>query len=119
MSRNTATGAKVKQERKITFKNKEHEIFYNTYLSKCSCQDSYHKTLIYCLGLSEDTRRNANRIYDLRLDLLNRSACRKDGRPVGVKRLSVLLLTFIQTEHLQLMNIRIQKRRLQKHGFIQ
>ena len=108
MSRNTATGAKVKQERKITFKNKEHEIFYNTYLSKCSCQDSYHKTLIYCLGLSEDTRRNANR-----------SACRKDGRPVGVKRLSVLLLTFIQTEHLQLMNIRIQKRRLQKHGFIQ
>lgn len=43
MTRNTATGAK--QERKITFKNKEHEKFYNTYLSKCPCQDSYHKSI--------------------------------------------------------------------------
>lgn len=119
MSRNTATGAKVKQERKITFKNKEHEIFYNTYLSKCSCQDSYHKTLIYCLDFQRTPDAMQTGSMILRLDLLNRSACRKDGRPVGVKRLSVLLLTFIQTEHLQLMNIRIQKRRLQKHGFIQ
>lgn len=63
MAKNTATGAK--QERKITFKNKEHEKFYNTYLSKCRYQDSYHKALVYCLGLSEDTRRNVNRIYDL------------------------------------------------------
>ena len=60
MAKNTATGAK--QERKITFKNKEHEKFYNTYLSKCRYQDSYHKALVYCLGLSEDTRRNVNRI---------------------------------------------------------
>ena len=117
MSRNTATGAKVKQERKITFKNKEHEIFYNTYLSKCSCQDSYHKTLIYCLGLSEDTRRNANRIYDFKTGFIKPECLQEGWQTSG--RLSVLLLTFIQTEHLQLMNIRIQKRRLQKHGFIQ
>ena len=78
MSRNTATGAKVKQERKITFKNKEHEIFYNTYLSKCSCQDSYHKTLIYCLGLSEDTRRNANRIYDFKTGFI-KPECLQEG----------------------------------------
>ena len=57
MSRNTATGAKVKQERKITFKNKEHEIFYNTYLSKCRYQDTYHKALVYCLGLSEERQK--------------------------------------------------------------
>lgn len=78
MPRNTATGAKVKQERKITFKNKEHEIFYNTYLSKCSCQDSYHKTLIYCLGLSEDTRRNANRIYDFKTGFI-KPECLQEG----------------------------------------
>ena len=48
---NTATGAKEKQERKITFKNREHEKFYNTYLSKCRYQDSYHKALVYCLGV--------------------------------------------------------------------
>ena len=110
MSRNTATGAKVKQERKITFKNKEHEIFYNTYLTK-------PLFIAWDFQRTPDAMQTGSMI--LRLDLLNRSACRKDGRPVGVKRLSVLLLTFIQTEHLQLMNIRIQKRRLQKHGFIQ
>lgn len=66
MAKNTALGAKENQERKIFFKNKEHEKFYNTYLSKCPCQDTYHKTLIYCLGVSEDTRRNVNRIYDFK-----------------------------------------------------
>ena len=37
MSRNTATGAKVKQERKITFKNKEHEKFYKTPIFQNAC----------------------------------------------------------------------------------
>ena len=37
MTKNTAKGAK--QERKITFKNREHEKFYNTYLSKCRYPD--------------------------------------------------------------------------------
>ena len=66
MAKSTATGANENQERKITFKNKEHEKFYNTYLSKCRYQDAYHKSLVYCLGLSEDTRRNVNRIYDFK-----------------------------------------------------
>ena len=26
----------------------------------------YHKALCYCLGISDDTRRNANRIYDFK-----------------------------------------------------
>ena len=66
MTKNTALGAEKSKERKITFKNKEHEKFYNTYLSKCRYQDPYHKALVYCLGLSEDTRRNVNRIYDFK-----------------------------------------------------
>ena len=99
MSRNTATGAKVKQERKIRIRTTK-PLF-----------------IAWDFQRTPDAMQTGSMI--LRLDLLNRSACRKDGRPVGVKRLSVLLLTFIQTEHLQLMNIRIQKRRLQKHGFIQ
>ena len=56
MSKSTALGAEKSKERKITFKNKEHEKFYHTYLSKCRYQDTYHKALVYCLGLSEDTR---------------------------------------------------------------
>lgn len=47
MSKNTALGAEKSKERKITFKNREHEKFYHTYLSKCPSQDTYHKTLIY------------------------------------------------------------------------
>ena len=70
MAKNTATRAKENQERKIIFKNKEHEKFYHTYLSKCPSQDTYHKTLIYCLGLSEDTRRNVYRITDF-FDMLD------------------------------------------------
>lgn len=65
MAKNTALGAK-KEEHKIVFKDKEHENFYYTYLSKCRWQDVYHEALVYCLGLSDDTRRNVNRIYDFK-----------------------------------------------------
>ena len=57
MSNNTALGAEKSKERRITFKNKEHEKFYNTYLSKCRYQDTYHKALVYCLGLSEERQK--------------------------------------------------------------
>ena len=64
MAKNTALGAK--EEHKIVFKDTEHENFYYTYLSKCRWQDVYHKALVYCLGLSDDTRKNVNRIYDFK-----------------------------------------------------
>lgn len=78
MAKNTATRAKENQERKIIFKNKEHEKFYHTYLSKCPSQDTYHKTLIYCLGLSEDTRRNVYRIYDFETGFI-KPECLQEG----------------------------------------
>lgn len=58
----TATGAR--NENTITFKNKEHEEFYYTYLKKCRYQDAYHKVLIYCLGINRDTREHVDKIYD-------------------------------------------------------
>ena len=85
MAENTATGAK--QERKITFKSKEHEKFYNTYLSKCPCQDSYHKTLIYCLGLSEDTRQNVNRIYDFETGFIKPECLQEGWQTSGSERI--------------------------------
>jgi len=70
---NTALGAKIEQvqfnekiTRTITFKNKEHEKFYINYLPKCRYQDAYHKALVYCLGIDEDTRKCVNRIYDFK-----------------------------------------------------
>lgn len=50
--------------RTIIFKNQEHEMFYGNYLPKCRQQDVYHKALVYCLGISGDTRRNIERIFD-------------------------------------------------------
>ena len=45
MANNTALRAGKDTTRTITFKNKEHEKFYYTYLPKCRYQDVYHKTL--------------------------------------------------------------------------
>lgn len=50
--------------RTITFKDHEHELFYRSCLPKCRQQDVYHKALVYCLGISGDTRRNIGRIFD-------------------------------------------------------
>lgn len=78
MSKNTALGAEKSKERKITFKNKEHEKFYHTYLLKCRYQDTYHKALVYCLGLSEDTRTHINQIYDFKTGFV-KPKCLKEG----------------------------------------
>lgn len=51
-------------KRAITFRNQEHEMFYRSCLSKCRQQDVYHKALVYCLGISGDTRQNIERIFD-------------------------------------------------------
>lgn len=48
----------------ICFKDKEHEKFFKTYFSQCRYKDAYHAALVYCLGISEDTRKNIGRIYD-------------------------------------------------------
>ena len=55
-----------KDKRMIIFKDQEHELFYMNYLSKCKRQDVYHKALIYCLGISGDTRQNIGRIFDFK-----------------------------------------------------
>ena len=60
---NTALGAK-KQE--IVFISKAHEKFYYEKLKEVRYQDVYHKALCYCLGISDDTRRNINSIYDFK-----------------------------------------------------
>lgn len=64
----TALRAEKNDSCTMTFKNKEHEIFYMEYLSKCRYRDVYHKALVYCLGIDRDTKENANRIYDFKTD---------------------------------------------------
>lgn len=48
----------------IIFISNKHERFYYEKLREVRYQDEYHKALIYCLGINDDTRRNISRIYD-------------------------------------------------------
>lgn len=61
---NTAIRAEKKNTRTIIFKNREHENFYKEYLPQCRYQDTYHKALVYCLGIDRDTRDHVRQIYD-------------------------------------------------------
>ena len=58
----TALGA----EKVIIFISDAHEKFYYEKLKEVRYQDVYHKALVYCLGISDDTRRNIKSIYDFK-----------------------------------------------------
>ena len=62
----TALGAKNTKKQKIVFISEAHEKFYYEQLNRVRYQDVYHKTLCYCLGISDNTRRNINSIYDFK-----------------------------------------------------
>ena len=62
----TALGAKNTKKQKIVFISEAHEKFYYEQLNRVRYQDVYHKALCYCLGISDDTRRNINSIYDFK-----------------------------------------------------
>lgn len=66
---NTALGAKNTKKQEIVFISEAHEKFYYEKLKEVRYQDVYHKALCYCLGISDDTRRNVDSIYDLRRDV--------------------------------------------------
>ena len=63
---NTALGAENKKEQTINFISEAHEKFYYEKLKEVRYQDVYHKALCYCLGISDDTRRNVDSIYDFK-----------------------------------------------------
>ncbi len=64
MTVNTATGARNREAYTIIFKDKQHKDFYRDFLPKCRYQDEYHRALVYCLGLSRDTRAFVQQIYN-------------------------------------------------------
>jgi hypothetical protein len=46
------------------FQDSEHEAFYYRMLAECRCTDSYHRALLYSLGLSQDTRAHIQELFD-------------------------------------------------------
>lgn len=64
--------------REIIFKDQEHEMFYMNFLPRCKHKDEYHKALVYCLGISRDTRQNIERIFDFEEGLV-KVECLEEG----------------------------------------
>ena len=64
--------------REIIFKDQEHEMFYMNVLPRCKHRDEYHKALVYCLGISRDTRQNIERIFDFEEGLV-KVECLEEG----------------------------------------
>lgn len=73
MSR-TALGA----GKAIIFISNAHEKFYYEKLKEVRDQDVYHKSLVCCLGISNDTRKNANRIYNFKTGCI-KTECLQEG----------------------------------------
>ncbi len=48
----------------IRFISDEHRNFYEKILARCRIQDSYHKALIYLLGLTADTQNHISLLFD-------------------------------------------------------
>ncbi len=69
----TALGA----EKAIIFISDAHEKFYYEKLKAVRCQDVYHKALIYCLGINNDTRKNIKSIYDFKTGCIKTECLRK------------------------------------------
>jgi len=63
---------------RVIFSNGEHKEFYLKNIKRCRCEDCYHQALIYCLGISADTRRAINSIYNFESGLINPD-CLRDG----------------------------------------
>ena len=53
-------------DKEIIFISNEHEKFYYEKLKEVRERDVYQEALVYCLGISNDTRRNIDRIYDFK-----------------------------------------------------
>lgn len=67
-----------KSERKVLFKSQSHKEFFEKYLQQCRSKDTYHASLIYCLGIDSDTRSHVNDIYDFKTGLV-KTECLNDG----------------------------------------
>ena len=78
MGMSTATGAVKEETYTIIFKDKQHKDFYMDFLPKCRYQDVYHKALVYCLGISDDTRRNIKSIYNFKTGCV-KTECLHEG----------------------------------------
>ena len=54
----------------IHFKNRDHERFYQQCLVRCGCGDPYHKAFFYTMGISDETRKHVDDVFDFQEDVI-------------------------------------------------
>ena len=69
---------RAEKAQELIFISEAHEKFYYEKLKEVRYQDVYHKALCYCLGISDDTRRNINSIYDFKTGCV-KTECLHEG----------------------------------------
>ena len=74
----------------IRFESKEHENFFYSMLKRTGNTDSYHQAFFYCVGISDTTRRNVERIFDFKQGHIKPSALHEGWQTGGSIRLTRL-----------------------------
>lgn len=60
----------------MKFYDDKHEQFYEENILRCIHDDTYHRALVYLLGLTEDTRNHIESIFDFRADCVKHECLR-------------------------------------------
>jgi len=61
-----STALRAEEKENMIFISEAHEQFYYEKLKEMRYEDVYHKALVYCLGISNDTRNHIDKIYDFK-----------------------------------------------------
>lgn len=77
---------------KIQFRNAAHRDFVLENLDKCKVNDCYHRAFFYVMGISEETRMNIGKMFDLRGTVSYRKVCTEVGRQVAQSKSATLPL---------------------------
>ena len=85
-------GMKGKMLKEVQFVDDEHEKFFLDNIVRCRYEEVYHHALIYCLGISETTRRNIDSIYDFATGCIKTECLCEDWQTSG--RIRIVRLAF-------------------------
>ena len=74
----------------IKLKNKEHEKFYEQCLGRTGSLDPYHKAFFYTMGISGETRKHIEDVFNFREDAIRPEGMNKGWQTSGTSCLTRL-----------------------------
>lgn len=67
----------------MKFKNREHEKFYEQCLARTAGLDPYHKAFFYTMGISSETRKHVEDVFDFHEDVIRPGGLNKGWQTSG------------------------------------